>query len=145
MIKNPALIRAISKIHAALYRLSGGAVGGRVSPGPVLLLTTRGHRSGRLRTTPLLFWKRNDEFVVVASNAGSAEHPGWWLNLQKHPIAAVEVQGQIVNVQARLATGIEREELWPWLVERHSNYALYQKRTNRTIPVVILSPQHEDG
>ena len=134
-------MKTASGVHTALYHLSGGRIGGRMVGMPVLLLTTTGRKSGRSRTTPLLFLPQRDTFVVVGSNGGSDYVPAWWLNLRTNPAAEVEVGRMRTRVTAREASPGERAELWPEFTSRYSGYAKYAARTGREIPVVILEPR----
>ena len=108
---------------------------------PVLLLTTIGRKTGRRRTTPLLYLENGENMVVVASNGGAPKHPTWWLNLEANPEATVEVGRRKLRVRAEKAGGEERRRLWTRLVEMYPAYEDYQKRTTREIPVVVLCPQ----
>jgi deazaflavin-dependent oxidoreductase (nitroreductase family) len=108
---------------------------------PVLLLTTTGRKTGAPRTVPVLYLRRGDGFVLVASKAGHDEHPLWFTNLEKTPEALVEVRREKHPVRARVATEEERAALWPELVKMYPAYADYEKRTERRIPVVILEPR----
>jgi deazaflavin-dependent oxidoreductase (nitroreductase family) len=135
------LQRAFTNLHVLLYQLSGGAIGGRMGKSPVLLLTTTGRKTGKLRTTPLLYLADGDRFVVPASNGGSTKHPTWWLNLLSNKDAVIQVKRQKIRVRAQLASTEERQGLWERLVAMYPAYADYQKRTRREIPVVILLAQ----
>ncbi|HVS28844.1 MAG TPA: nitroreductase family deazaflavin-dependent oxidoreductase [Solirubrobacteraceae bacterium] len=126
--------------NVALYRLSGGRLGGKVSGAPVLLLDHVGRKSGRQRTTPVLYMHDGDDLIVVASRAGSDANPAWWLNLQANPATTVRVRSERRSVVARQATPEENERLWPRLVEMYSDYAVYKERTERAIPVIVLRP-----
>ena len=130
----------LSRIHRAIYRLSGGRVGGSFGRAPVLLLTTTGRKSGRLRTQPLLYARDGDRYVVIASKGGSATHPLWYLNLQASPAATVAIGRASEPVRARDAEGEERERLWRAMTALYSGYDKYAERTSRRIPVVVLSP-----
>jgi deazaflavin-dependent oxidoreductase (nitroreductase family) len=135
-------LRAISALHIAVYRLSGGRIGGWLTPtAPVLLLTTRGHRSGKNRVTPLVYLVDGADVVVVGSLGGSATAPAWWHNLQAYPAARVQVGRRRWTVRATEATGAERDRLWARLVEIFPGYAAYARATSRPIPVVVLHPQ----
>lgn len=135
----PALIfRAMSSLHTAFYRATGGAVGGAMKGAPILLLTTSGRKSGKRRVTPLLYLRDGDDLVVVASKGGAPKHPAWYLNLR----SAAEVEARLGRTteprRARTASPEERERLWPMLVGLYPGYAAYQEQTSREIPVVIL-------
>jgi F420H(2)-dependent quinone reductase len=136
-----AFMRAASGTHNSLYRASGGRIGGRMMGMPVLLLVTKGRRSGKPRTTPLLYLRHGDAIVVVASNGGSDYIPAWWLNLRSNPDAEIEIGPERRLVSARKASPDERASLWPEFTSRFSGYAKYAARTAREIPVVILEPR----
>ena len=126
------------KLHAKVYRATGGRVGGRLPGLPVLLLNTVGRKSGESRTSPLPFFRDADRWVVVGSNNGGPRDPHWWLNLRKSPNSRIQVMGELIPVTARLATPEERERLWPQLVEFNPPFAKYAKLTERETPVVLL-------
>ena len=135
--------RVLTGIHTFFYRLSGGKMGGRLGRSPILLLITTGRKTGKPRTTPLFYLKDGDNLILFASNGGSPTHTTWWLNLQANPQAEVEVGRKKLPVTARQADAEERKRLWPLLVAMYAGYAEYQKKTTREIPLVILSPRHE--
>ena len=132
------LLALITRVHRALYRISGGRIGGSLAGIRVLLLTTRGRKSGLPRVMPLLYVEAEKSFVVVASNAGADRDPVWWKNLLACPEAAVQVGREQYAVRARRATPAEEAALWPRLVAAYAPYARYRERTRREIPVVIL-------
>jgi F420H(2)-dependent quinone reductase len=134
------LFRSLVKIHVALYRASGGRLGGRVGKGvPVLLLTTTGRKTGKRRTTPLLYVEEGDRYVVVASVGGAPSHPAWYLNLRSNPAATIQVGGRKVVVTAETAGPEERARLWSRVTQMWPRYDDYQAKTRREIPVVILA------
>ena len=128
-------------LHRLAYQLTGGAIGGGSSRMPILLLTTTGRKTGRPRTTPLLYVTDGENIVVVASNAGRPRHPLWWLNLEKNPEAEVQVRNKKRRVKAVEATGEERERLWRLVVGMYTEYEEFQKTANRQIPVAVLRPR----
>jgi deazaflavin-dependent oxidoreductase (nitroreductase family) len=125
-----------------VYRLSHGRVAGNVPSGaPICLLTTTGRRTGRRRTVPLLYLPyRDDQMALVASRGGMSAHPAWYLNLLAEPRATVEVGAQRREVVARPATHSEKAELWPALTAAYRHFDAYRRRTDREIPVLILTP-----
>jgi F420H(2)-dependent quinone reductase len=125
------LIRLLSRLHVALLRVG---IGRRFRGNRVVVLTTRGRRTGKRRRTPLLAFEDGDRLVLIASFGGAPENPYWFRNLTADP--NVEIDGRAY--QARVATAEERARLWPRVVERYSGYAGYQARTSRTIPLVVL-------
>jgi len=106
---------------------------------PVLLLTTTGRKTGKRRTTPLLYVEEGDRYVVVASVGGAPSHPAWYLNLRSNPAATIQVGGRKVAVTAETAGLEERARLWPRLTQMWPRYDDYQAKTRREIPVVILA------
>jgi deazaflavin-dependent oxidoreductase (nitroreductase family) len=139
--KRNALVELFWKVHPTLYRWSRGRLGGKIMNMPVLLLTTRGRRSGAARTRALMYLPDGQSFVVIASFLGEPRHPDWWLNLKARPNANVEVGSRKISVVAHEAEGAERERLWNAVVRRQKDYAEYQERTSRRIPVVVLDPR----
>ncbi|MFN0154466.1 MAG: nitroreductase family deazaflavin-dependent oxidoreductase [Gaiella sp.] len=132
--------KALSLLHVMLYRLLGGRLVGRVGKAPVLLLTTRGRKSGKSRTVPLLYLHDGDTFVVVASNGGARSHPGWFFNVEAAGGGSVRIGRRRLEVSARTASPEERERLWPAIVPLYKGYEAYQARTAREIPLVVLTP-----
>lgn len=123
-------------------RLTGGRAGWEFYGMPVLELTTTGRKSGQRRTTLLTSPLQVDgSYVVIASRGGDDVHPAWFLNLRENPHVEVSIQGGPKQHRlARIAGTEERAELWPRVVADHPNYAGYQVRTDREIPVVLLDP-----
>jgi deazaflavin-dependent oxidoreductase (nitroreductase family) len=128
------------RIHPRLYRWTGGRVGGRVQGFPVLVLETIGRRSGQPRTNALTYLPKGESCVVIASFLGEPRHPDWLFNLRASPEATIQVGSRRSSVRAREADGREREQLWTEVVSRLPDYAEYQSRTTRRIPVVVLEP-----
>lgn len=131
--------------HIAAYRLTGGRIGGTFRGVQTLLLDHVGRRSGKKRTNPLLYITDGDDLVIVASRGGSHKHPAWWLNLRDSPRTTVQVDSERREVVAREAGDDERARLWPRLVEVWPDFAAYQRRTERKIPVIVLSPAGAAG
>ena len=127
-------------IPVGLYRLSNGMLGGRLGPFKVLLLTTTGRKSGQLHTTPLGLFERPNGYVVVASNSGSDHQPAWYLNLKSNPKATVQVFEKVIPVTGEVLSGQEREDAWQQVIGSAPQYANYQKKTTRQIPLVLLHP-----
>ncbi len=131
------LVVLTSRIHVFWYRLLGGAGPvGRFRRAPVLLLTTMGRKSGKPRTTPLLYGRDGDDFVVVAGYGDS----DWRKNLKANPSATVQVKRETIRVRAQEAVGDERDRLWSLMTAIYPTYDAIQKRTTRQIPVVLLKP-----
>jgi deazaflavin-dependent oxidoreductase (nitroreductase family) len=134
------LINLAARVNVAVYRMSGGRLGGRVGRAPILLLHHVGRRSGKVRVTPLLYLADADRLVIVASKGGADRHPSWFHNLMANPATTVEVGRERRRVTARRANGEEQQRLWRQLVEMYPSYATYQTHTSRLIPVVVLQP-----
>ncbi|HVR77686.1 MAG TPA: nitroreductase family deazaflavin-dependent oxidoreductase [Acidimicrobiia bacterium] len=135
-------VKRWSRVHAALYRATGGVLGRRLAGNDMLLLTTLGRSSGHPHTVPLLFLSDNGRLVVIASYGGRDRHPDWYLNLVAYPVVEVRIASRAEPLVARTATAEERETWWPRIVDAYGDYALYQSRTERVIPVVFLEPAH---
>ena len=140
-IQKSKAVELFWKVHPRLYRWSGGRIGNRLLGLPVLLLTTTGRRSGEPRTTALTYFPKGEACVVIASYLGEPRNPAWFLNLQKSPQAEIQVGTRRIAVTAREAEGDERTRLWDEVVSKTRDYAEYQERTERRIPVVVLEPQ----
>ncbi len=134
------VVNAFTNANVMLYRRSGGRLGNTVKGAPVLLLDHVGRKSGRARTAPVLYMRDGEDLVIVASRGGSVAMPAWWLNLQANPTTAVQIGTERRRVVAHEASAEEKAELWPRLVKMYGDYEVYQRRTQREIPVVILSP-----
>jgi deazaflavin-dependent oxidoreductase (nitroreductase family) len=134
--------------HLARYLATGGAdgylwdasLGGGTGMVPTLLLTTKGRKSGKLLTLPLIFGQFGPNYVVVASKGGAPTHPAWYTNLQAAPEVQVQVKAKKFTARAHTAESAERATLWPKMVEIYGPYEQYQTKTDRQIPVVVLQP-----
>ena len=130
----------VGESHIAAYRDTGGEVGYLWNGVPTLLLTVIGRRSDEPRTSALIFARDGDDYLVVASMGGAPMHPNWYLNLQSQPAAEIQVRDQRIAVTARTADPDEKPRLWAIMTGVWPNYDAYQARTDRDIPVVVLSP-----
>jgi deazaflavin-dependent oxidoreductase (nitroreductase family) len=133
--------KAFTDFHRAVFVASKGRVAGKLIGMPVVMLTTVGRKSGKIRhsmlTTPL---ELGESFVLVASFGGDDRHPAWFLNLRDHPNVEATIGGRTRKMVARVAAGDERADLWTRLTAAHVNYGGYQTKTDREIPVVVLDP-----
>jgi deazaflavin-dependent oxidoreductase (nitroreductase family) len=125
--------------HVRVYRETAGERGYRWRGTTILLLTTEGRSSGEPRTTPLIHRTDGERWVVVASKGGAPEHPSWYENLLADPEATIEVKGDEIPVRASTAEGEERARLWSLMTEVWPAYDEYQAKTEREIPIVVLS------
>jgi deazaflavin-dependent oxidoreductase (nitroreductase family) len=141
MPSDPAF-KVMNRVHRLLLGASGGRLGWRVSGMPVIELTTTGRKSGQPRTTMLTSpFQENDAMVVVASRGGDATNPAWFLNLRDDPNVMVKLGPKPpVSMIAEIADADERARIWPIIASTHRNYAGYQRKTDREIPLVVLRP-----
>ena len=137
------LLKGMFKTHAAIYELSDGRIGAWLGL-PTLLLSVTGRKSGKTYSTPLVYFQDGDSYVVVGSDGAAKQDPQWWKNLQVDPIGAIRVGRQKHRVKATLAMGAERERLWELGTTINPMWAKYQTRTERELPVVVLTPIDED-
>jgi deazaflavin-dependent oxidoreductase (nitroreductase family) len=143
----PKIMMWMSRVNVWVYRKTRGRLMGKWRIGaafpwgvPICLFTTRGRKSGRMITKPLVFMEDGERVVVVASRGGLPEHPQWYLNVQADPNVSVEVRGLVRAMRARTASEAERARLWPRLVAFYADFDSYQGWTERQIPVVICEP-----
>jgi deazaflavin-dependent oxidoreductase (nitroreductase family) len=126
--------------HVERYRATGGEEGHEWRGTHTLLLTTTGRRSGEPRTTPLIYGRQGDDYLVVASKGGSDTPPSWYLNLQAEPGVEVQIMDKRFAAHARDATPEEKAQLWRTMTAEWPAYDDYQESTERQIPVVVLEP-----
>lgn len=136
----PPDLLLVGEDHVSAYRETGGETGYLWNGVPTLLLTVTGRRTGRALTSALIFGRDGDDYLVVASMGGAPRHPSWYLNLQANPAAGIQVQADELAVVARTASAAEKPRLWKIMTDVWPNYDVYQSRTERDIPVVLLTP-----
>lgn len=127
-----------TRAHCAIYRGTRGLIGGRLLGIQMLLLTTKGRKTGRDRTLPLAYVEYKGDLVIVASNGGSPQAPAWWLNMQAARTVRVQVGGERFEATWRTASSDERMEYWRKLQAAIPAYRMYRVRTDREIPIVLL-------
>lgn len=136
------VVRLMSRANTWIYRASGGRLGAKFARGaPVCLLITTGRKSGKERTAPLIYLRDGDDYIFVASKGGMSQHPDWYLNLEANPHCAIEIGAQRLPAVARRVSDEEKAAVWPRLLEIYPDYADYQARTRRNIPVLRVTPQ----
>ena len=126
--------------HVRRYRETNGEVGYIWNGVPTLLLTTTGRTTGEARTTALIFGRDGDDYLVVASMGGAPSHPNWYRNLVAQPSAEIQLRAERISVVARTAGEVEKQRLWKIMTDGWPNYDVYQSRTDRVIPLVVLTP-----
>jgi F420H(2)-dependent quinone reductase len=137
--------RRSTRIHVALYRRSGGKIGGHLPGWPearIVLVDHTGAKSGVKRTSPVMYHEDGDTIAVVASKAGQPTHPAWLHNLKANPDTTIQIGSAVRRVRARVATDEERDRLWPKFVAFYPGYDFFQRNAKgRKIPIVILDPR----
>jgi len=135
-------LKMMNAVHRGALKLTGGRLGWEASGMPVLELTTTGRKSGQRRSVMLTSpYQEGSTIVVVASRGGDDQHPAWFLNLRDDPDVEVSMKGEPkLRMVARVANPQERARLWPLVTADHKNYAGYQTKTDREIPLVLLDP-----
>ena len=126
--------------NAELYMASGGREGTELKGKPVVLLTTVGAKTGKIRKTPLMRVEHNGEYAVVASLGGAPKHPVWYHNIKAHPHVELQDGTRTTDYEAREVTGEEKAIWWQRALEVWPDYADYQRKTDRDIPVFVLTP-----
>ena len=133
--------RGFLRLHRWLYRRSNGRVMGQFAGVPVILLTTRGQRTGRDITVPLMSFEDGDRLVVAGAALGAPEDPQWCRNLRAHPGAWVQYGSERFPVDVRETAAAERERLWQMIVSRDKRFARHQNKSARQFPVFVLQRQ----
>ena len=134
------LVKAITRLHVLLNRLSGGRLFNRLGGDEVCFVTMKGARTGRSLTIPLMYVPYREGLLLVASQGGAPRNPVWYHNLVKHPEIAVSHRRRSMKLRARLARPEEKPELWPICDRHYAPYAEYRKRTTRDIPIFVCAP-----
>jgi deazaflavin-dependent oxidoreductase (nitroreductase family) len=125
----------------AEFRANAGRVGGGFANVPLLLLHHTGAKSGKARVNPLAYQSDQGRYVVFASKGGAPANPAWYHNLKAHPNVSIEVGTDTIDVIASQASGDERDRLFRTQAERIPQFAEYEARTGRVIPVIVLTPR----
>ena len=120
------------------FRTNGGKVGGQFAGAPMVLLTTKGAKSGKTYVNPLVFSRDGDKYVIIASFAGGPKNPSWFHNLVAYPTPTVEIGGERFQAKATFPSGAERERLFSQQASQMPIFNEYRKKTTRQIPVVVL-------
>jgi deazaflavin-dependent oxidoreductase (nitroreductase family) len=125
--------------QAEQFEASGGTKANTIQGRPIVLVTNVGAKSGKLHKTPLMRVEHDDEYLIVASKGGSHEHPSWYYNVRAHPHVELQDGAEKHDYVARELEGTERETWWARAVEAYPPYADYQRRTDRLIPIFLLT------
>jgi deazaflavin-dependent oxidoreductase (nitroreductase family) len=141
MLRN-RLLKLFTAVHVFLYRQTGGRIGNfNWEQGGLLLLTTRGRKTGKQRTTPVGYLREKGYYLIIGSNNGLGYHPSWYLNLRQNPQVEIQIKGKRMQARAEEVTGAEQERLWARLETDAPRYANYRTQTTRKIPLVALYPE----
>ena len=135
------LLKAVVRSHVWLYRASGDRFGTTLKGSPVCLVTMRGRKSGRAITLPLMYTPHGDNVLLVASLGGAPRHPVWYHNLVAHPHVTIQHGPTVRKMSVRQAPPDEKAALWPALVASYPDFADYQRKTTRDIPVMVCEPE----
>jgi deazaflavin-dependent oxidoreductase (nitroreductase family) len=127
--------------HVRQYEATSGKTGHDWNGTSVLILHTKGRKTGETRKFPLIYGRDGNDYVVVASRGGSPEHPGWYKNLLAHPDVKIQVWDKLIPVRARTGGAADKQRVWPSMQAQWPDYDKYQAATKRDIPVVLLSPR----
>lgn len=128
------------KVQIFIFRLTHGKGMAFMRGMPILLLNSVGRKTGKKRTTPLMYLRDDDNYVIIASNNGRDKHPAWFLNIKDSSQVEIEVPGKSIEVSPSVASGSEKERLWTQLIAKAPFYEGYRKGTKRSIPMILLHP-----
>ncbi len=133
------MLKTANQLHRSLLTITGGKLGWTTAGMPVIELVTIGRKSGQERTAMLTIpWQDDETLAIVASAGGNEHHPAWFLNLSENPSVTVRTKQGERQMTARVLKGEERSRLWSEITGRYKNYAAYQAKTDREIPIVLL-------
>ena len=133
-------MKYFARAHIRVYRRTNGRIGAKLLWFPAALITTKGRRSGRLRTTPTLYLDDGDRVILPASFGGRDSDPAWYLNLESNPDVHVQIRSRHLDLRARDATEDERKRYWPRLIRMYPPYRGYRQAADRVIPMVVCEP-----
>jgi deazaflavin-dependent oxidoreductase (nitroreductase family) len=133
------IFKFFTSISVLLYQLSGGKIGGQMGKFKVLLLTTKGRKSGKTYVHPLGYFERDGGYYIVASNLGRDIHPAWYFNIKGNPgDVMIQIGDKKMKVQPQIVLGEPRRPVYDWIASIAPNYGSYEKKTSREIPLVLL-------
>lgn len=134
-------IKPFSGLNSFVYKLTGGRLMGKFQGRPVVLIEMKGAKSGKQRTIPLMYVPHKDGVIIVGSQGGAPRSPVWVKNIQANPDIVAQYKGKRMELHARQVDDAEKEALWPTCVEHYHEFADYQARTDRNIPVFDCQPR----
>jgi len=135
------LFKLFMGLHVFIYRLTGGKLGGSMGRFKVLILTTKGRKSGKILSNPVGYFERDGKYIVVASNGGADKNPSWYYNIKGNPNdVTIQVNEKTMKVKPEIVLGEPRKPLYEWIASIAPNFGNYEKKTTREIPLVFLKP-----
>ncbi len=135
------LFKLFMGLHVFIYRLTGGKLGGSMGKFKVLILTTKGRKSGKILSNPVGYFERDGKYIIVASNGGADKNPSWYYNIKGNPNdVTIQVNEKIMKVTAEIVLGDLRKPIYEWVASIAPNFGDYEKKTTREIPLVFLKP-----
>ena len=137
---NKFFLKIFMSLNTFAIRLSHGRIGSRLGTQTILLLHSRGHKSGKPYVTPIAYFYTDGFYFLIGSNWGKEQNAGWYYNLLAQPRTTIEVKDRTIPVEAHLAEGPQYERLWEYAIQHHPPYLHYQEMTQRHIPIMILKP-----
>ena len=137
---NKFFLKIFMALNTSAIRLSRGRLGSRLGTQTILLLHSRGHRSGQRYITPIAYFQSEGFYFLVGSNWGRDQNAGWYYNLLAQPHTTIEVRGQSIPVEAIQAEGPQYDRLWEYAIQHHPPYLHYKEMTKRHIPIMLLKP-----
>ena len=140
---NKFFLKIFMASNTCAIRLSRGRLGSRLGTQTILLLHSRGRRSGKPYVTPVAYFYKEGFYFLVGSNWGKEQNAGWYYNLLAGPHTTIEVKGRTIPVEAHPAEGLQYDQLWEYAVQHHPPYLHYKEMTKRHIPIMILKPVAE--
>lgn len=134
------LFSLFQKFLVNQYEKSKGKRLNKVRGQPIFILHTIGRKTGKLRKTPLAYFKNDNEYIIVASNSGKNSNPSWYYNLKRENTAKIQLLSEIIECSIHLATPDEKKQFWPIVINQAPFYEDYRKKTSRDIPIIVLTP-----
>ena len=136
------LFKLFMGLHVFIYRLTGGKLGGSMGKFRVLILTTKGRKSGKILSNPVGYFERDGKYIIVASNSGNDKNPSWYYNIKSNPNdVTIQVNEKIMRVTPEIVLGEQRKPVYEWIASIAPNFGDYEKKTTREIPLVFLKPE----
>ena len=135
------LFKLFMGLQVFIYRLTGGKLGGSMGKFKVLILTTKGRKSGKILSNPVGYFERDGKYIIVASNGGADKNPSWYYNIKSNPNdVTIQVNEKIMKVTPEIVLGEQRKPVYKWIASIAPNFGDYEKKTAREIPLVFLKP-----